>query len=47
MNHLIFMHFMDLPLKAQALVKEWLQLNTDKLQKMWEEQKIEKLPPLE
>ena len=37
----------DLPLKAQALVKEWLQLNTDKLQKMWEEQKIEKLPPLE
>ena len=37
----------DLPLKAQQLVKEWLALNSDKLQKMWEQQKIEKLPPLE
>ena len=37
----------DLPQKAQALVKEWLQLNGSKLQKMWEQQKIEKLPPLE
>ena len=37
----------DLPQKAQALVKEWLQSNSVKLQKMWETQKIEKLPPLE
>lgn len=37
----------DLPQKAQALVKEWLQLNGSKLQEMWEQQKIEKLPPLE
>ncbi|WP_296329228.1 DUF4160 domain-containing protein [uncultured Treponema sp.] len=37
----------DLPQKAQALVKEWLQLNGSKLQKMWDQQKIEKLPPLE
>ena len=37
----------DLPQKAQALVKEWLQLNGSKLQRMWDQQKIEKLPPLE
>lgn len=37
----------DLPQKAQALVKEWLQINGSKLQKMWDSQKIEKLPPLE
>ncbi len=37
----------DLPQKAQALVKEWLQMNGEKLQKMWDSQKIEKLPPLE
>ena len=37
----------DLPQKAQALVKEWLQINGSKLQKMWDGQKIEKLPPLE
>ena len=37
----------DLPQKAQALVKEWLQMNGEKLQKMWDNQKIEKLPPLE
>ena len=37
----------DLPLKAQSLVKEWLQINGSKLQKMWDSQKIEKLPPLE
>ena len=37
----------DLPQKAQALVKEWLQLNGSKLQKMGDQQKIEKLPPLE
>lgn len=37
----------DLPQKARALVQEWLKLNCDKLQKMWDSQKIEKLPPLE
>ena len=37
----------DLPIKAQSLVKEWLQINEQKLQEMWNTQKIEKLPPLE
>ena len=36
----------DLPLKAQSLVKEWLKLYSSELQKMWNEQKITKLPPL-
>ena len=37
----------DLPLKAQALVEEWLVLNETKLQEMWDSQKLVKLPPLE
>ena len=37
----------DLPPKAQSLVEEWLQLNESKLQKMWDSQKLTKLPPLE
>lgn len=37
----------DLPLKAQKLVKEWLEIYKSQLQKMWENQKLEKLPPLE
>ncbi len=37
----------DLPTKAQGLVKEWLSMHTEALQTMWENQKIEKLPPLE
>lgn len=37
----------DLPLKAQNLVQEWMQLNKEALQKMWDDQKIIKLPPLE
>ena len=36
----------DLPPKAQALVKEWLALYSDELQKMWDSQNIVKLPPL-
>ncbi len=36
----------DLPLKAQELVKEWLDEYSDILQKMWDSQKVEKLPPL-
>lgn len=37
----------DLPAKAQELVREWLSEHRDELQKMWEEQTIRKLPPLE
>jgi len=36
----------DLPRRAQELVKEWLDLHSVALQKMWDTQKIEKLPPL-
>ena len=36
----------DLPHKAQELVKEWLSIYEDDLQRMWDEQKIGKLPPL-
>jgi hypothetical protein len=36
----------DLPNRAQELVKEWLGLHSAELQKMWDSQKIEKLPPL-
>ena len=36
----------DLPSRAQELVKEWLDLHSDELQRMWDSQKIEKLPPL-
>lgn len=37
----------DLPKKAQDLVEEWLGLHSDKLQGMWDSQKIDKLPPLQ
>ena len=37
----------DLPRKAQELVKEWMAKHQTELQKMWDEQKIVKLPPLE
>ena len=37
----------DLPKKAQELVKEWMQKYQADLQKMWDTQKITKLPPLE
>ena len=36
----------DLPKKAQELVSEWLESHQAELQKMWDSQKIEKLPPL-
>ena len=36
----------DLPDKAQALVKEWLDINGDQLQEMWDTQIITQLPPL-
>ena len=37
----------DLPLKAQGLVKEWLEANYDKLLEMWNTQIITKLEPLQ
>ncbi len=36
----------DFPNKAQELVREWLDIHATELQKMWDSQKIEKLPPL-
>ena len=36
----------DLPVKAQELVREWLELHQCELQEMWEKQQIKKLPPL-
>lgn len=36
----------DLPPKALELVREWLPLYREALQRMWQEQKISKLPPL-
>ena len=37
----------DLPKKAQALVKEWINMHKDELIKMWNTQELTKLPPLE
>ena len=37
----------DLPAKAQELVREWLGSHREELQKMWDQQRIHKLPPLE
>ena len=37
----------DLPRKAQDLVREWLASHDAELQKMWDNQSISKLPPLE
>ena len=36
----------DLPRKAQELVIEWLKNHQNDLQKMWDSQTIQKLPPL-
>lgn len=36
----------DLPAKAKNLVIEWLKLHQIELQKMWNTQNIEKLPPI-
>lgn len=36
----------DLPQRAQHLVKEWLTINKEKLNEMWQSQVIVKLPPL-
>lgn len=37
----------NLPAMAQHLVREWLMLNSEELQKMWDTQIISKLEPLE
>lgn len=36
----------DMPKKGQDLVREWLQIYKVELQKMWDSQKIHRLPPL-
>lgn len=36
-----------LPPKALALVREWVSLHKDDLQKIWETQEFKQLPPLE
>ncbi len=36
-----------LPAKALAMVREWLFLNQNDLQEIWETQEFKKLPPLE
>ena len=36
----------DLPVKAQELVEEWLDIHYKELQDMWDSQKIGELPPL-
>ena len=36
----------DLPVKAQGLVREWICRNQNALLQMWENQKLQKLPPL-
>lgn len=37
----------DLPKKARGLITEWIGEHKDELMAMWENQRIEKLPPLE
>ncbi len=37
----------DLPVKAKSLIKEWAAQYQSELLKMWNEQNITKLPPLE
>ena len=36
----------DMPNRAQKMVREWLTEHKSELQKMWQTQKIVKLPPL-
>ena len=37
----------QLPPKALAMVREWLELHKDTLQEIWETQEFKKIPPLE
>ena len=36
----------DMPFKAQALIKEWAELNKTDIMNMWETKVLKKLPPL-
>ena len=36
-----------LPPKALKMVKEWIEINRDDIQKIWETQEFRSLPPLE
>ncbi len=36
----------DLPKKAQALVKEWVNIHRDELLHIWDTQNFNKIPPL-
>ena len=36
----------DLPNKAQDIVKQWLMINQKELLQMWETQDLRKLPPI-
>ena len=36
-----------LPAKAMAMVQEWITINRDTLQTIWETQEFRKIPPLE
>lgn len=37
----------DLPLRAAAMVREWISLNKEDLLQIWESQEFKKLKPLE
>jgi hypothetical protein len=37
----------DLPARAYRLVKEWYEVHKNELQDMWNNQQLQKLPPLE
>jgi hypothetical protein len=37
----------DLPAKAVKLIQEWIALNKDALEQIWQSQQFRKLPPLE
>jgi len=36
----------DMPVKAQALIKEWAELHKADIMNMWETKVLKKLPPL-
>jgi len=37
----------DLPVKAYRLVKEWFDIHKKELHEMWNNQQLQKIPPLE
>ena len=36
----------ELPIRAEQLVKEWVQINKSALENQWKTQRIQQLPPL-